>query len=111
MGKHIDLTRMSAHVIIDRKTRIDLIEKTIGWGTEVVTAPDKKEKDATATLTSTGVIIIRSLDGMIITTWIASVPQAVSVWIRAKGNNRLPKWLWNVVNYNNNTEVWQKMAA
>ena len=111
MGKHIDLTRMSAHFMIDRKFRIDLIERTIGWGTEVVVAPDKMGQDATATLTSTGVMIIRNFDGLIITAWIASVPEAVSVWIRAKGNNHLPKWLWNVVNYNNNTAAWQKMAA
>lgn len=111
MGKKIDLTRMSAHVIVDRETRIRMIENSIGWGTEVITAPDKKERDATATLTSTGVIIIKSMDGMIITAWVASVQQAVSVWIRAKGNNRLPAWLWNVVNYNNNTEYWKMKVA
>lgn len=111
MGKKIDLTRMSAHVIVDREARIRHIENSIGWGTEVITAPDLKERDATATLTSTGVIIIRGMDGFIITAWIASVPQAVSVWIRAKGNNRLPHWLWNVVNYNNNTEYWQNLVA
>ena len=96
MGKKVDLTRMSAHVIVDREARISMIERTIGWGTEIITAPDKKERDATATLTSTGVIIIRSLDGMIITAWVASVPQAVSVWIRGTGNNHLPSWLWNL---------------
>ena len=111
MGKRIDLTRMSAHIIVDREARISMIERTIGWGTEIITAPDKKERDATATLTSTGVIIIRSLDGMIITAWIASVPQAVSVWIRGAGNNHLPSWLWNVVNYNNNTDYWRNKVA
>lgn len=111
MGKKIDLTRMSAHVIIDREARINMIENTIGWGTEVITAPDKKQRDATATLTSTGVIVIRGLDGMIITAWVASVPQAISVWIRGKGNNHLPSWLWNVVNYNNNTPYWKNLVA
>ena len=111
MGKHIDLTNMSAHVIVDRQARINNIENSIGWGTEIITAPDKKERDATATLTSTGVIIIRSLDGMIITAWIASVAQAQAVWGRAKGTARLPRWLWNVVNYNNNTEYWKNLVA
>lgn len=111
MGKHIDLTNMSAHVIVDRQARINNIENSVGWGTEIITAPDKKERDATATLTSTGVIIIRSLDGMIITAWIASVAQAQAVWGRAKGTARLPRWLWNVVNYNNNTEYWKNLVA
>ena len=111
MGKKIDLTRMSAHVIIDRKARINLIERTIGWGTEIITAPDKKERDATATLTSTGVIIIRSFDGVIITAWVASVRQALAVWIRGTGSNHIPSWLWNVINYNNNTEYWRNKVA
>ncbi len=111
MGKQIDLTNMSAHVIVDRQARINNIENSIGWGTEIITAPDKKERDATATLTSTGVIIIRSLDGMIITAWIASVKQAQAVWGRATGSIKLPHWLWNVVNYNNNTEYWKNLVA
>ena len=111
MGKKIDFTKMSAHVIVDREARINMIERTIGWGTEIITAPDKKGRDATATLTSTGVIIIRSFDGMIITAWVASVPQALAVWIRGTGNNHLPSWLWNVVNYNNNTDYWKNKVA
>jgi hypothetical protein len=111
MGKRIDLTRMSAHVIVDRSARIAHIENSIGWGTEIVTAPDKKGRDATATLTSTGVLVIRSFDGVIISAWIASVGQAQAVWNRAKGTTRLPHWLWNVVNYNNNTDYWKKVTA
>lgn len=111
MEKEIDVTRMSAHVIIDRAARIAHIENSVGWGNAVVIAPDKKERDATATLTSTGVIVIKSLDGIIITAWVASVAQAVSVWSRAKGNTHLPHWLWNVVNYNNNTEYWRNLVA
>ena len=107
----LDTTCMSAHVINDRKARIANIENSIGWGTPLVTAPDKKGRDATATLTSTGVIIIRSFEGMIISAWIASVPQAQAVWGRATGNIRLPHWLWNVVNYNNNTDYWKNLVA
>ena len=109
--RKIDTTKMSAHVIIDRKFRIDLIENTIGWGTKIVTVPDKENSGAFATLTSTGVMVITAEDGMMITTWVASVKQAVAVWKTAKGDRPLPKWLWNVVNYNNNTTAWQKMVA
>lgn len=109
--KTVDLSNVSAHVVIDRQVRFNIIENTVGWGTPLVEAPDKKEQDATATLTSTGVIIIMSNDGMIITAWIASVRQAVAVYARATGNTKLPRQLWNMVNYNNNTEVWNKIAA
>ena len=111
MGKHIDLTKMSAHAIIDRQDRFNMIENSVGWGTEVITALDKKGRDATATLTSTGVMIIRDFEGMIITAWVASVPQAQAVWGRAKGTAKLPRWLWNVVNYNNNTTYWKNLIA
>lgn len=107
----IDTSYMSAHAIVDRKFRIDLIENTIGWGHKVVTVPDKKDEGKYATLTSTGVMIITAEDGFIITTWVANVIQAVAVWKTAKNGKPMPKWLWNIVNYNNNTEEWKKMAA
>lgn len=107
----IDLTKMSAHAILDREVRFDIIEKTVGWGTPVVMAPDKKGRDATATLTDTGVMVIREPDGTIITAWIASVRQAQAVWGRATGNIKMPAALWNVINYNNNTEYWKNKVA
>lgn len=110
-SKKIDLTNMSAHVIVDRKTRIDLIERTIGWGTIVVEAPDYAHDGVIKALTSTGVIIIKTSEDFIITTWVADVKQAIRVWKDAKGNKPLPQWLWARVNYNNNTEAWHTMAA
>ncbi len=32
MGKQIDLTNMSAYVIVDRQALINNIENSIGWG-------------------------------------------------------------------------------
>ena len=109
--KTIDLSKMSAHVIVDRKVRINIIEKTVGFGKPFVEAWDIKEADCTATLTTTGVIVIMDKEGLIITTWIASVAQAISVYRRATGKKNLPQNMWAIVNYNNNTKVWQKMAA
>lgn len=112
MGKTIDLTRMTAHIIIDRADRINYIERTVGWGTIVVEAPDPVHPGTIKALTSTGVIVVRGEDdNTIITAWIAEVRQAVSVWIMAKNNNHLPRWLWNVVNYNNNTPYWRMKVA
>jgi hypothetical protein len=110
-SKHIDLTCMSAHVIIDRADRVRHIENSVGWGTKIVEVPDKKNETATATLTSTGVMVITGLDGLMITAWIANVSQAVAVWKTAKGDRPMPRWLWNVVNYNNNTDYWKNLVA
>ena len=111
MSRIIDTTRMSAHVIIDRADRINHIEKTVGWGRLIVKTPDKAHEGVYKVLTSTGVIVIQAEDGFIITTWIADVRQAVKVWKAAKGDRPLPHWLWNRVNYNNNTEYWQNLVA
>lgn len=111
MHKKIDLTKMSAHFIIDRADRINYIEKTVGWGTVIVEAPDPIREDVRKALTSTGVLIIFGREDIIITAWIADVNQALRVWLDAKNNNHLPKWLWNVINYNNNTEYWRNKVA
>lgn len=106
----IDLTNMSAHAIVDRKTRFAVIENSIGWGNPVIVAPDKKGRDATATLTDTGVLVIRGSDNMIITAFIATVRQAQAVWNRGKGG-KMPQALWNMINYNNNTDYWKNLVA
>lgn len=106
----IDLTKMSAHAIVDRKTRFAVIENSIGWGNPVIVAPDKKGRDATATLTDTGVLVIRGSDNMIITAFIATVRQAQAVWNRGNGG-KMPQALWNMINYNNNTDYWKNLVA
>ena len=107
----IDTTNLSAHVIVDRKMRIDLIENTIGWGDTIATIPDKHNTGTFATLTSTGVMIISTEEGFILTAWVANVKQAVAIWKTANGEKPMPRWLWKMIHYNNNTETWQKMAA
>lgn len=109
--RQLDLTRMTAHAIVDREMRFKVIENTVGWGNPVVETPDRDGKDATATLTDTGVMIIRDMENTIITAWVANVRQAQAVWGRATGNSRMPCKLWNMVNYNNNTTYWQNLVA
>ena len=111
MGKKIDLTRMSAHVIIERANRIRAIENSIGWGTVVAKAPDHNKEGVHRVLTSTGVLIVEAEDGMMITAWVASVSQALDVWVKAKPGKKMWMWLWNVINYNNNTEYWRAKVA
>ena len=107
----IDLLKMTKHATIDRRQRFDLIEKTVGWGYPVITATDKMGRDATATITTTGVIIIRTLENYIITAYIADVKQAEDIFQRATGSRKMPHDLWNVVNYNNNTPYWKAKTA
>lgn len=109
--KAIDLTAISRHVELDRQNRFNLINNTVGFGLPVVEAKDKNNNECTATLTTTGVIVIIDPHGIIVTAWIASVRQAIGVYATATGSTKLPKNLWNVVNYNNNTETWQRIAA
>lgn len=108
--KELDLTNMSAHAIIDRADRFSAIENSIGWGKPIAEAPDKQGNDATATLTDTGVLVVRNRDNMIITAFVATVRQAQAVWGRGHGG-RMPQKLWNVINYNNNTEYWKRITA
>lgn len=107
----IDLTKMSSHFINDRKGRINLIEKTIGWGEPIVEVEDHKGRDATTILTTSGVLVVRDLDNMIITAWIASERQAMAVYRKATGKREMPKDLFWTVQYNNNSTLWQKKAA
>ena len=108
---NIVTSAVSNHVVVDRQARINLIEKTIGWGNPVIEAPDKKGRDCKAVLTDTGVIIILDPYGIIVTAWIASVKQAIAVYARATGNTVLPQKLWWIINYNNNSKEWQRKIA
>ena len=107
----IDFTNMTAHATLDREPRFTAIENSIGWGNPVVMVPDRKNETATATLTDTGVLIIRGLDNTIITAWVANVRQAVAIWRQATGVLQMPKALWNMVNYNNDTTYWRNLVA
>lgn len=108
----IDPTLVSAHVVVDRMTRINIIEKTVGWGEPVVHTADRKSGgDATITLTSTGVLVVRAPNNMIITAWIASETQAMGVYRRATGKSKMPDKLFWQVQYNNNTTIWKKRVA
>ena len=107
-----DLTNMTYHAQVEREDRFSLIENTIGWGRPVVTTQSTTDETAKITLTKTGVIIIQNKDtNSIVTAYVASVSQACRTWEAVKGNKPLPKWLWNRINYNNNTRYWKKICG
>lgn len=110
--KNYDLTVISDHVDNDRRARFAMIEKTIGFGNPIAEAQDRKPGgNCTRTLTDTGVIIVINPYGTIITAFVAGVKQALQVYSDATGTTKMPKKLWNMVNYNNNTMEWKKAIA
>ena len=108
----IDLTLMTYHASNERAERFAFIENTTGWGQPLVMAPNKDDPTATATLTTTGVLVIRNKDtNMIITAFHANMGQALAVWRSAMGTAKMPHSVWMQINYNNFTELWQRVAA
>ena len=111
MNKIIDLTMMSYHTNVERAHRVSNIENSIGWGEIIAEAPDKNDENVRRALTSTGVLLVLGENDFIITAWVANVGQAAAVWKKAKNGARMPRQLWNMVNYNNNTTYWQNLVA
>lgn len=97
----IDLTNMSCHITVDRKARLSQIQ-AIGWGSPIASVEIYREgRIAYKTLTSTGIIIIRSSDNMIITAYIAEVHQAISLFRSCYGRVRLPQDIYDKITLNN----------
>lgn len=97
-------SEMTYHAKIERKTRINYIEKTIGIGNPIATTISRYEKDSLRTLTDTGVIIITNIyTKRIITMFIASINQGVAVYKEGKQAKQVPKnimrTLYNNINY------------
>ena len=109
--KTFDLSCMSHHAEVDREIRINIIKKTVGFGKPIAEAPNKADPTSTVILTDTGVIVVLNKFGIIITTWIADVRQASAIYRQYSNGQKMPRQLWAIVNYNNNTETWHKMAA
>ena len=98
----IDITNISYHVLNDRKGRMEQI-KAVGMGVPVavVDQTDTKGRKATQTLTSTGVIVIRNAENMIITMYLAEVGQAAKIFRANYGNVRLPAYIYDKIILNN----------
>ncbi len=95
---------MTAHLTLDRKERLDRIERTIGIGKPVAIASDRKHQDCFNILTDTGVMIIQTYDKTIVTLWVARLSQAIDVYKRTTGSSRLPQKLFETIQRNNTPE-------
>ena len=98
----IDLTLASAHVYTDRKERLNAVY-AIGVGFPAAIFEEYKDgQKVVVTLTSTGLVVIRSTDNMIITLYIPSVSKAKRFYRIANGKEaRVPQKLIDNVIMNN----------
>lgn len=91
-------TNMTYHARKDRMDRIEFILDNVGLGEVVAETASKDSRGGTIRLTSTGVIIVVSADNRtIVTTYIASVSQAIRVYSAAHYTTKLPNALYKKV--------------
>ena len=89
---------VSRHVADDRMERMMNIARLIGWGEEVLRVWSWKD-NAYLSLTSTGIVIVKSPEEKLITAYVAH--QAVVVWMyREIGCARVPSAIFAKVRKN-----------
>lgn len=93
----IDTTNVSFHFLNDRKYRLHQIE-AVGWGVPIAS---QRSGDAIETLTSTGVMVIRSFENTIITAYFAEIDQAIAIFRKTYGKVRLPQDIYDIIIRNN----------
>jgi hypothetical protein len=86
---------VSRHAVEDRMERMMNIARLIGWGEEVLRVWSGKD-DAYLTLTSTGIIIVKSSEDKLITAYVAH--HSVVMWMyREVGYTRVPYAIYSKV--------------
>ena len=100
---------MTEHARKDRQARLEYIIDTIGVGKIVVRHQDIDEKNRIVIfeLTTTGVIIVRNAENMVVTAYIAEMRQAVRVWRCQNGNKKLPAPLYKKITQNEKVRINQ----
>lgn len=95
-------TNMTHHAKNDRMARLEYIVDTVGVGKVIATSIelDKYNRETISELTTTGVIIIRNTERMVVTAYIAEMNQAIKVWRTAKGTQKMPTPVYNKIRQN-----------
>ena len=89
---------VSNHAQLDRRHRLEYIFKTVGFG-DVVMA-EMPHGDKLLQLTDTGVVLVRGTkteDKPLITAYIATITQAVTIYCTNMSTDKLPAVLWKKV--------------
>lgn len=95
-------TNMTGHAFNDRMARFEYIIDTVGIGKVTARYQDVDEYNRVVIfeLTTTGVIIVRNKDNMVVTAYIAEMRQAIRVWRSTNGNKKMPAPLYTKINQN-----------
>ena len=89
--------KLSEHIINDRQNRAVAIAMAVGIGEIVLSIPDKNP-NRTASLTSTGVILITADNGIVVTMYLATYEQIDKMYHVAE--KEIPKTIKKVVENN-----------
>ena len=89
--------KLSEHIINDRQNRAVAIVMAIGMGEVVLSIPDK-HPNRTASLTSTGVMLITADNGVVVTMYLATYEQIDKMYHVAE--KEIPKAIKKVVENN-----------
>lgn len=89
--------KFSEHILNERMERVVAIAMAVGMGEVVLTIPDK-EPHRMASLTSTGVVFITAENGIVVTIYLATIPQVDKMYHVA--GKEMPKAIRQVVKNN-----------
>jgi len=95
-------TNLTSHAHYDRQARLEYIIDTIGVGKVAVSSfeIDSQNRPVNYELTTTGVIIVKNKDNMVVTAFIAEMNQAIKIWRNVHGNKKMPTPLYTKIQQN-----------
>ena len=101
-------TNMTYHAREERIDRLTAIIDCLGIGEIVLEVPDRIHIGSVRCITDTGVMFIKGADdGVIITAFMASVPQVSSMYHQI-GFNKMPHYLYQRIVQNNKKYAFLK---
>ena len=92
---------VSNHAQLDRRHRLEYIFNTVGFGDVIMS--EIHHGDKLLQLTDTGVVLVRGTkteDHPLITAYIATITQAVTIYCTGMNTDKLPTVLWKKIQRN-----------
>ena len=93
--------QLTTHAMYDRRNRLTYIHNTVGFGD--VVEFQIYQNDKLLQLTDTGVVLVRGLktpDRPLITAYIATIVEAITIFYTATSMKKMPNYLWKKVQRN-----------
>lgn len=94
--------QLTQHALNDRMDRLMEIAMTIGWGEPCL---EVEEETNVYVITSTGVVLVKNLEGKLITAYVGSIQKVFAIY-RSHGYNELPYDLMTTV-IQNSKRKWK----